>query len=466
MALPSFTPLDAQLYKWRPASEPLVWERRACGIENLDGLEIPNKKGHNDFFIAVTSHFNEPNLKLDQIVTALKQVWRRTLFHHPQVACSPVWKDGQLFLTYKPPADEEQVAKWIDHTVHCEIRGAIPVEVQQELEERRRRAGGSNLPSRPVSIHVIPPVSTQNDIISHSDLTFLFHLNHIFLDGSGAYSLIGLVLQDLALQVSTARGSPQQFNWEESVHRLPPAFISIIRSDQHLSGPSYDTALHQALADTMASQSSWGLKPSGTSSGAARNDFHVISAAHTDRIKSAARRAGINIAHLTHAAVFLVGLRSNPPRKPTESNARSLIASYFALDDRQYIDDKFQTHWKHYIPNCHGHGNIRVNDIHKYVLDPQAAPEEVCAKLIAIAKHLKHGYDACAQRPSRVTAGLALMEILAGMIAAYVIFLENIQTTGYITNCQALLQKSKPTRCSNDNTCRLVYFVPIFRISV
>jgi hypothetical protein len=434
MALPRFTALDANTYKWRPASEPGAWERRACGIENLDGLEITNKKGHNDFCIAVTSQIHEPNLKLDQLVTAFKQVWRRTLFHHPQVACAPVWKDGQLFLTYQPPADEEEVAKWIEQTVNCEVKGKTAVEAQMHLEEERRRARGSAVPSRPVSIHIIPPVSTQNDTISYSDLTFLFHLNHIFLDGSGAYSLIGLVLQDLALELSSSRGSPQQFKWEESIHRLPPAFINIIRPDQHTSGPPYDAALHQALADTMASQSSWGLKPTGTSSGAARNDFYIISAVHTDRIKSAARRAGFNIAHLAHAAVFLVGLRSNPPGKPAESNARSFIASYFALDDRQFIDDKFQTHQKQYLPNCHGHGNILVDGIQEYVLGPLATPEEVCRKLVAIAKQLKHGYDACAQRPSRVTAGLALMEMLAGMIAACVVFPGNLQTTGYITN--------------------------------
>ena len=420
MALPSFAPLDATSYKWHPGSEPGIWQRRACGIENLDGLEIQNKKGHNDFYITVTSHFHDKHLKQDKLIRAIKQVWRRTCFHHPQVACFPVWKGGQLFLTYRPPAGEDEVARWVEKTVNLELSRKGPIEIQHGLEKRRRAAGGTAESSRPVSIHIIPSASTTSNSVSHSDVTFLFHLNHIFLDGSGAYSLIGLVLQDLALELSAPDEKPEQFAWENTVQNLPPAFIQIITADQHLSGPSYDKALQQTLADTMASQSSWGLKPSGAVSQAARNEFLVISAIHTDRIRSAARKAGFNITHLAHAAVFLVGLRANAPKNPTEASERCTIASYFALDDRQYIDDNLSKHKRLYLPNCHGHGNIMIDNIQEHVLEPRATPSELRRILIALAAKIKDCYDTCAQRPSRVSAGLAFMEMLAGMLTAYV----------------------------------------------
>ena len=421
MALPPFAPLDVSSYKWHQTSQPGTWERRACGIENLDGLEVPNKKGHNDFHITVTSHFHDQSLTLDKLTGAIKHVWRRIRFYHPQIACAPLWRGGQLFLTYRGPENDDEVIRWVDQTVNIELSGKGALELQRGLEEKRRAAGSSIQSSDPASIYIIPSTSMAAGKTSSTDVTFLFHLNHIFLDGSGAYTLIGLVLQDLASELCSPAGRPTPFKWENSVQYLPPPFIEVISPNQHLSGPSFESALQTALADTMASQSSWGLKPTGVVNGVARNEFLVLSTIETDRVKSAARKAGLNITHLAHAAVFLVGLEANPP---TEGSQRSNIASYFALDDRQYINEKLSQHRRQYLPNCHGHGNIKLDNIQEYILGPRATPGDIRRKLIAVATKIKDGYDSCARRPCRVSAGLAFMEMLAGMLAAYVKSLE------------------------------------------
>jgi hypothetical protein len=427
----SFMPLDPSAYKWNKTTEGGTRERRACGIENLDGLEVPNKKGHNDFHIAVTSHFHDQNVNLDRLTQAVKQVWRRIRFYHPQIACAPAWKGGHLFLMYQHPGNDDEVMRWVDRTVYVELNGKGVLEVQQGLEKKRRAAGDLLESSNPASIHIIPPPLTSKDETSNVDVTFLFHLNHIFLDGSGAYTLIGLVLQDLALELSIPNRKPTAFNWETSVEYLPPAFIEILTPDQNLSGPSFDKALQTAISDTVASQTSWGLKPSGTASGGAQNEFLVLSTAETDSIKSTAREMGFNITHLAHAAVFLVGLKANPPE---EGSVRSSIASYFALDDRQHIDEKQSQHKRQYLPNCHGHGNIKVDNIQEYVLGQRATPAEIRRKLIAMTTEIKGGYDSCARRPCRVSAGLAFMEMLAGMLAAYVISLSRSKTNETVTD--------------------------------
>ncbi|RFU27065.1 hypothetical protein B7463_g9263, partial [Scytalidium lignicola] len=418
MTAPAFPPLKPSNYRWHEDPESGLWQRRACGIENLDGLELPNKKGHNDFHIAVTSRFHDQNLTVLQIARAFKEVWLRTRFNHPQIACAPRWRDGQLFLTYQPPEDDDEAIYWVNRIVKVELSWRSSEDVYLEAGEKRRAAGHSAQVSDAASVLIIAPVSTINDPISYTKITFVFQFNHIFLDGSGAYTLIGLVLEDLARELGSPGRNPESFRWEASVQNLAPAFIEILSSDQELSGEAYEAAVQKALAHTAATQSSWGLKPAGRANGTARTEFQLLSVEETDMIRAAAKKADLSLSHLVHAAVFLVGLQSNPPRKDNEDDPDPFIASYFALDDRQYIDGAFAQHKDRYLANYHGNGNVRVENISNFVLGPEVTSPELCRNLIAVGRAIKDCYNECMKRPCRVSAGLSFMEILAGMLAA------------------------------------------------
>ncbi|KAH8802505.1 15-O-acetyltransferase Tri3-domain-containing protein [Xylogone sp. PMI_703] len=417
MASPPFPPLNPDNYRWHEDYETASWVRRACGIENLDGMEVPNKKGHNDFYIAVTSKFHDPQLTVLHISRAFKEVWFRTRFHHPQIACVPLWRDGQLFLSYRPPQDDDEAIDWVNRTVKVELGWRSSEEVYLEAGERRRESGASQKASPAATVLILAPVKTINDRVSITKVTFIFQFNHIFFDGSAAYTLIGQVLDDLAVELGAPK-KPESFRWEKSVDNLTPAFVEILSGDQELSGGAYERALKRALNDTMTSQSSWGLTPSGSENGTARTEFQLLTAAETDNIRAAAKKSGFGISHLAHAAVFLVGLQINPPAKKNENEPEPFIASYFALDDRQYIDKMFKQFQKRYLANCHGHGNVRVDNIRNWVLGPEVTSGELCRNLVAVGTQIKNSYDECMRRPSRVSAGLTFMEMLAGMLSA------------------------------------------------
>lgn len=423
MAVPSLSPLEVKDYTWRQAPEPGLWERRACGIENLDGLEIPNKKGHNDFYVSVTTQFHQKELTLSQIIRSFKKIWCQTRFQYPQVACAPVWRDGQLYLTHRAPADKEEAMKWVDRTVSVELSQRSAADVELDIEQKRRDSGNAAQPAGAITIHVLAHLPTINDYVANAKVVFLFHMNHIFFDGTGAYTLIGIVLEDLAADLSVTSEEmevPEYLPLVKSIENLTPAFIEILNPEQSLSGPMYDAALAKALTETIASQASWGLKTNGSGDGIARNDFYTLSAMETQNIRVAAKKAGFNITHLAHAATFLVMLKLNPPTKSetASGNIDPFIGSYFALNDRRWIDKKFLDPRGRYLANCHGHGNIQVNDIRRFCLTADSTEEEICRCLATLAATIKSCYDEYIHRPCRVSAGLAFMEMLAGIVAS------------------------------------------------
>ena len=160
---------------------------------------------------------------------------------------------------------------------------------------------------------------------------------------------------------------------------------------------------------------------------------HTFTFEDSQRIIEAAEQRGLNVNHLTHAALFLALLRIHPP-----SSSESRIASHIAVDDRRILQGRFAPGQEPFFGNCHGHGSIRVDEIQQYTLPSSAGNKAIYSKLEDLARKLKAEYTKTIKEHCRVSAGVAFMETLAKLVSRYMSLLQNVELYVDRTACRPL----------------------------
>ena len=196
-------------------------------------------------YITVDATLTRHDLTLQKLTEAAKEVWQQSRFEHPEIACKPVWEDTQCMLEYLVPNPRE-LDDWIERSLHVEASARKPDDIYTEIGQR-----GSD---DAVQVYVVAPSSTKTSS-TVTDLYFVFHLNHLFFDGTGAHLTVGHFLKKLARKLGRqSEQAADAFRWNESVKNLSPAFLAFLPESQRTSGPEFEAAAGRAFQQLMASQ--------------------------------------------------------------------------------------------------------------------------------------------------------------------------------------------------------------------
>lgn len=250
--LPPFPPIDLNSYKWNQAEgDPSLWQRRACGVEALVGIEKNMAKGEYDLFYALTAELHDKKHTLGHVKTAARAAWRLLRYQQPQIACTAA-SDHQIkaLLQYRVPKDDDEVMAWTERTVLVEASDRTPMEIRNANEEERKQ---KNLgASESATIYLAASVKDETTPLDATELRVLFRVNHVFFDGIGFRCMIACFFRGLAQQLSNnVAESNASLDWSTSAANLTPSYVNLLVPEQHISGPEYDSSLQQQAGELM-----------------------------------------------------------------------------------------------------------------------------------------------------------------------------------------------------------------------
>lgn len=95
-------------YKWKQSdTDATLWQRRACGVEAVIGIEASNEPGHSDVFLSATVQLHSSSHTLSDVTEAARRAWLKLRFNYPQIACLSGY-DGEpnCSIQYRAPQDD------------------------------------------------------------------------------------------------------------------------------------------------------------------------------------------------------------------------------------------------------------------------------------------------------------------------------------------------------------------------
>jgi len=249
---PQLPTIDLDEYRWKqPESQPGLWQRRACGAEAIVGVESRNKRGENDLFVSATVQLKDGKHSLKGVQQAAQRAWLVLRCQQPQIACS-VAHDGQIkcLIQYRAPKDNQEAQEWAERTIVAEASERSPLDVRDAHVKSLLTSGPKSADA--TTIDISASVTDLDSLVGDAEISFVFHSNHIYYDGIGLREMIGAFFRGLAIALGRDNlTSPAKIDWEKSAQNLNPAYAELLRSDQQISGPSFDDALKDQLGGMM-----------------------------------------------------------------------------------------------------------------------------------------------------------------------------------------------------------------------
>jgi hypothetical protein len=211
---------------------PTLWQRRPLANE---AMWLARPKDSRDLFVYASLNFKSPILR-SRLSSAIESAWKQVRFDVPELELTTRTsvEDGNRYMQYQTPLNEEDVDKWVKRTstfefaVQCQGFGSL----RKKTLEKKRRHDLDN-----IFLFSQAVVQAENFVLVYK-LQLMIYVDHLITDGIGARILLGRYLSHLASSISTSF----QFkpNWLENHDRLSPPWICLMDSKQKLSGTEYE----------------------------------------------------------------------------------------------------------------------------------------------------------------------------------------------------------------------------------
>ncbi|KAL8931766.1 MAG: hypothetical protein Q9216_007079 [Gyalolechia sp. 2 TL-2023] len=420
--IPPIAPIDPDSYKWKQLdTDPLVWQRRACGAEAIVGIQENMAKGEYDLFYATTVELHTKQHSLQDLKLAARAAWRLLRYQEPQIAGTAA-SDGQLkaLLQYRVPETEEEVNNWLERTILVEASDRSPMAIRDSQEEERKR---ENLgASESATIYLAASVPDETTPLADTELRFLFRINHLFFDGIGFRCMIASFFRGLAAEL--AKGSStagDALDWKKSADHLRPAYINLLVPEQQVSGPEYDKSLQEQLGGLMRGLNNWGIEPkSYVGNGPSKTLWRTFTLDQSQQIVRAVKQRlgpGYTITHLGQSALLLALLKIHPPGPEVGSDQIYECSS--PVNARRFIQEPYQSYREPYFPLCQANGFVIFEDIKSFAQEGERQDDKTKELLTRASKASKDGYAAILNRPHSLAVGTSIMEMITGLIAYY-----------------------------------------------
>ncbi|KAI4147521.1 MAG: hypothetical protein LQ341_001775 [Variospora aurantia] len=413
--LPPFPPIDLNSYKWNQAEgDPSLWQRRACGVEALVGIEKNMAKGEYDLFYALTAELHDKKHTLGHVKTAARAAWRLLRYQQPQIACTAA-SDHQIkaLLQYRVPKDDDEVMAWTERTVLVEASDRTPMEIRNANEEERKQ---KNLgASESATIYLAASVKDETTPLDATELRVLFRVNHVFFDGIGFRCMIACFFRGLAQQLSNnVAESNASLDWSTSAANLTPSYVNLLVPEQHISGPEYDSSLQQQAGELMRGVANWGLEPkSYFGDGASKTLWRTFTKEESQRLLQAVKQRlgpGHTITHLGMSALLLALLKMHPPG-PEVQNDRSWLCTA-PVNARAFIKEPYQSYRELYFPACQANGFAVFDDMKSFAQDGQREDEKTKELLARASRQAKNWLEKLRTRPHSLALATSIMEMI------------------------------------------------------
>ena len=226
--------LNPSAYAWEQSLQSkLVLQRKALAGE---WSWIP--KVDNAIFISGSLHLNSPTTHR-RLHGAANKAWRALRFEVPELVVSSgmCGKDGQAFMQYQAPGNEEEIAHWIQRSSRFQ-HGVQKLEFN-DLRAKLVHIRGSQYTDRTFLLAHAQAQDQDDESVSCAQI--ILYVDHTVTDGIGIRIIFGKYLTLLASYLGKSPNAPQvQLNWEDSARNLYAPWISLMNEEQIISGPEYE----------------------------------------------------------------------------------------------------------------------------------------------------------------------------------------------------------------------------------
>ncbi|KAL8958197.1 MAG: hypothetical protein Q9193_004702 [Seirophora villosa] len=442
--LPPIPPIDLDSYQWKQSdNDPSVWQRRACGSEAIVGIEKNMAKGEYDLFYATTAELHDNKLTLDHVKTAARKAWRLLRYREPQIACAPASDDQfKALLQYRVPKDDDELTAWVERTILVEASERTPMEIRNaHEEERKQKKLGA---SESATIYLAASVQDETTPLDATELRILFRVNHLFFDGIGFRCMIASFFRGLVEQLSnTSSESNGTLDWTKGAENLPPAYVTLMVPEQHISGPEFDSSLKQQLGNLMRGMGNWGLEPkSYVGDGVSRTLWRTFSQEESQRLLQAVKQRlepGHTITHLGMSALLLALLKMHPPGPEVQDGQCWVCAT--PINARATIKEPYQSYTKPYFPICQANGFVVFEDMKSFAQDGQRQDEKTKELLARAAGQVKDSLNTMTTRPHHLAVSTSVVEMVAVLLASSA---EALKTTAPMFTSYGIQEKYLP----------------------
>ncbi|CZR51941.1 uncharacterized protein PAC_01818 [Phialocephala subalpina] len=413
----STPPLNLESYAWKQLSDkPSVWQRPALAGESM---WIPRSKDLHELFICSTLTFKPPVLRRT-FNESTKSAWTTLRFHVPELGLSTKsGRDGKSFMQYHAPSVQAANA-WISRTSSFQSGSS-----KQDFDVLRKTvldakqdhdADNAFLLSRAI-LEDENKGGNRAELVKHAQI--MIYVDHQVADGIGARILLGKYLTLLSSDLGRdADDVERDIRWEDSWKNLSPPWITLMNSDQIISGLEYEdnAAENQnVILNKLKHNPGLPLLPSPHHNLPPTQETHftILSTHQTTALLSAIKHVispTSNITHLGHAAMVLAILRSI--QLPTTTRA---LYSPCWLNGRRYLRDSELA--KSYVPICQSFAPVVFDGMEELVLSPEATKGELGAKLIRACRVATGEYGMIKARKSMLPECVVLFEELGQKMA-------------------------------------------------
>jgi 15-O-acetyltransferase Tri3 len=251
---PLMPPLVIEDYNWETSkTDPSVRQRRVIGTEVIVGNKESNAAGAIDLYLLSSVRFADASLTLSQLKIKLERVLVKLRFEHPEIGQTALWEEGQTLplIQYKPLKSNEDALAWAQQLVRVRASTQTGWDIRTEKEAKRHQEGGSK-PAVPVDIDVVAPVAGLDAALGSVDVEFIFHANHLYLDGLSNRMLVSDVFRYLAEEISSRSTEELPgLKWGEEVQNLGAPVLTLLKTGVELSGPSHDEAMKRQINNAL-----------------------------------------------------------------------------------------------------------------------------------------------------------------------------------------------------------------------
>ncbi|KAF3209125.1 hypothetical protein TWF106_011094 [Orbilia oligospora] len=266
--------------QWKE-TEAGTWTREFCPVERI--LHFFKHLDPTLTQWTVSSGVTLPETSNYSIET-IKAAWVLLRKKHPIIACTITSENTGM--QYHIPAEEGEIIKWIEETVHVDVSGKTGKELAVSMTVPKS-----------AELYFLPKTRE-----------LLVHIRHELTDGAGSMILVNNFLKILRLMSTLGPVSPSTPSFGDEVDQLPPSLFHIVGENEPLSNELRQQA--QKIGIKYLTNPSVGLKTRSleicgtvpipiTPSGRVEHEF---SEAETIAVISACRAKGITVTAAVMAA--------------------------------------------------------------------------------------------------------------------------------------------------------------------
>ncbi|OKL63819.1 hypothetical protein UA08_01099 [Talaromyces atroroseus] len=412
-------PLVIDDYNWKTSkTDASVRERRVNGAEAIVGDKQLNAAGSLDLYLISSVRFANASLTLSQLKAKLERVLVKLRFEHPEIGQTVLWEEDHVLplIQYKPLKSSEDALAWARKLVRVRASTQTGFDIRTETEVKRHQEGGIN-PALPIDIDIVAPVSGLDAALGLVDVEFVFHSNHLYVDGISKRMLVNDIFSYLGDEISaSSTGELPVFKWGEEVQNLGAPVLTLLKAGIQLCGPSFDEATRKHLENAIKGMQNYGPNAK-EGHGLPRTIFHTFTKEESDAIYKAVKTKvgpSASPAHLGHAAVFLSLLKSSPPSDDTPDT--QVYVSQSPVNGRRFLENP-QKHAKTYYPVTQSTCPVLYGNIKQYEI-ANASKEMWDEYLLTATKIAKETYDQRLANPAALPISINFHNLIGFLQAS------------------------------------------------